>query len=213
MENNYQLSRIHNYIHGLMSREEMHTLEREALEDPFLHDAIDGFKMQQGVDVKSLSLLQQRLERRIAEHAQRKNKFYFSWQRLAVGMVAAVMFITVCTLLLLRHFPTQKPASMTEVEFMDDSLTQTVVHPSPAGDALPVGGWEAFSAFVSQHYSGKNPEKHLRVRFNVGPEGRPYNIEPQVSASQPIYNEIIQVLENGPKWEGKVGRIEIEFPE
>src|SRR5690606_36699073 len=120
---------------------------------------------------------------------------------------------TVCTLLLLRHFPTQKPASMTEVELMDDSLTQTVVHPLPAGDALPVGGWEAFSAFVSQHYSGKNPEKHLRVRFNVGPEGRPYNIEPQVAASQPICTAIIEALENRPNWQGKVGLTEIEFPE
>lgn len=213
MENNYQLSRIHNYIHGLMSREEMHALEREALEDPFLQDAIDGYKMQQGVDVKSLSLLQQRLERRIAEHAQRKNRFYFSWQRLAIGMVAAVMFIAVCTLLLIRHLPNKQHSNVTEVELMDEALTQTVVNALPAGDAQPVGGWEAFSAFVSEHYSGVNIEQRLEVRFKVAPDGRPYDIQPGVVKSQQIYEEIIQVLQKGPKWKGKTGHIEIVFPE
>lgn len=213
MENNYQLSRIHNYIHGLMSREEMHALEREALEDPFLQDAIDGYDMQQGVDVKSLSLLQQRLERRIAAHAQRKNRFYFSWQRLAIGMVSAVMFIAVCTLLLIRHLPNKQQSGVTEVELMDDVLTQTVVHALPAGDAQPIGGWEAFSAFVSEHYSGANIAKRLEVRFKVAPDGRPYDIQPEVVKSQQIYEEIIQVLQKGPKWEGKTGHIEVVFPE
>ncbi len=50
MENNYQLTRIHNYVMGLMSKEEMYDMEREALNDPFLQDAIDGYKLQQGVD-------------------------------------------------------------------------------------------------------------------------------------------------------------------
>ncbi|PRD51433.1 hypothetical protein [Sphingobacterium gobiense] len=213
MENNYQLSRIHNYIHGLMSREEMHALEREALEDPFLQDAIDGYKMQQGVDVKSLSLLQQRLERRITEHAHRKNKFYFSWQRLAIGMVAAVMFITVCILLLIRHLPNRQHSNVTEVELMDETLTQTVVHALPAGDARPVEGWNEFSAFVSAHYSGVNTEKRLEVRFKVGQDGLPYDIQPQIARSQRVYEEIIQILQKGPKWEGKEGYIEIVFPE
>lgn len=213
MENNYQLSRIHNYIHGLMSREEMHALEREALEDPFLQDAIDGYKMQQGVDVKSLSLLQQRLERRIAEHAQRRNRFYFSWQRLAIGMVAAVMFIAVCILLLIRHLPEKQHTNVTEVELMDDTLTQAIVRSLPAADAQPVDGWEAFSTFVSTHYSGSNTEKRLEVRFKVGQDGRPYAIQPQVAKSQPIYEEVIQVLQKGPDWQGKEGHIEIVFPE
>ncbi|PRD46365.1 anti-sigma factor [Sphingobacterium haloxyli] len=213
MENNYQLSRIHNYIHGLMSREEMHALEREALEDPFLQDAIDGYKMQRGVDVKSLSLLQQRLERRIAAHSQRKNRFYFSWQRLAIGTVAAVMFIAVCTLILIRHFPNRQHSNLTEVELMDDALLQTVVYALPAGDARPIDGWEAFSAFVSTHYSGANTEKRLEVRFKVGQDGLPYDVRPQVAKNHPIYQEIIQVLQKGPKWEGKEGAIEIVFPE
>lgn len=214
MDNNYQLSRIHNYVQGLMSRDEMHTLEREALEDPFLQDAIDGYKLQQGVDAKSLSLLQQRLERRIAEHAQRKNQFYFSWQRLAIGMAAAVMFISVCTLLLIRHLPNNKlDRSVTEVELMDDVLTQTIVHAMPNGDAQPIGGWEAFSTFVSGHYSGINAEKQLEVLFKVGQDGVPFDIQPKVDRAEPIHEEVVRILQSGPKWQGKEGHIEIVFPE
>lgn len=213
MENNYQLSRIHNYIHGLLSREEMHALEREALEDPFLQDAIDGYKMQQGVDVKSLSLLQQRLERRIAEHAQLKNSFYFSWQRLTIGMVAAVMFIAVCTLLLIRYFPNKQRSNVTEVELMDDTLIRTAVYSLPAGDAQPIGGWEAYSAFVSENYSGVNTEKRLEVYFKIGQDGVPYDIQPQIDPSEQIHDEIVHILRSGPKWKGKEGHIEIVFPE
>lgn len=213
MDNNYQLSRIHNYINGLMSREEMYALEREALKDPFLQDAIDGYKLQQGVDAKPLSLLQKRLERRVAEQVQQKNRLYFSSQRLAIGMVAAVMFVAVCILFLIRHLPYRQQNNVTEVELMDDMLTQTVVHSLPTGDAHPVVGWEAFSVFVSEHYSGVNTEKRLAVRFQVGSDGQPYNIQPQVAQDQQIYEEIIQVLQKGPRWEGKEGYIEIVFPE
>lgn len=198
---------------GLMSKEEMHALEREALADPFLQDAIDGYEMQQGVDAKSLSLLQQRLERRIAEHARRKNRFYFSWQRLAVGLVAAVMFITVCTLLLIRHLPYKQHSNVTEVELMDDVLTRIVVHTMPNGDAYPVEGWEAFSEFVSEHYSGINVEKQLEVRFEVGWDGVPFNIQPKIGRTEPIHEEVIRILQSGPKWQGKEGHIEIVFPE
>lgn len=214
MENNYQLSRIHNYIHGLMSRDEMHALEREALEDPFLQDAIDGYRMQNGVDTRSLSLLQQRLERRVAEHAQRKNRFYFSWQRLAIGMLAGVMFITVCLLLLIRHLPNAQRSNVTEVELMDDVLTQTVVRPLTEGSASPVGGWEAFAAFVSENYSGSNTEQRVEVRFKVGKSGTPYAIELPVHETEQIHREVSYILQSGPKWQGSgEGHIEIVFPE
>lgn len=213
MDSNYQLSRIHNYVQGLMNPEEMHALEREALEDPFLQDAIDGYELQEGVNIKSLSLLQQRLERRIAEHGQRKNRFYFSWKRLAIGMVAAVMFIAVCLLFLIPHLSKTKQSSITEVELMDENLVKVNVHSLPLGDAQPVVGWEAFSKFVSARYSAVNKEKKIEVRFLVGQDGRPQDIQPQVLKNEEIYMEVVRILQSGPKWKGKQGRIEIVFPE
>ena len=213
MENNYQLSRIHNYIHGLMSREEMHALEREALEDPFLQDAIDGYKLQNGVDAKSLSLLQQRLERRVVEHAQLKNKHFFSWQRFAIGMVAAVMFISVCTLLLLRYLPNKRDTNITEVELMDDALNMMTVRSLEDSQAEPIGGWRHFEDFLVQHYSAVNTDKELIVRFKIDASGTPYDIIPQIDPSHALHDEIIEVLKKGPKWKGNIAAIKIIFPE
>ncbi|GHE40900.1 hypothetical protein [Sphingobacterium griseoflavum] len=213
MENNYQLSRIHNYIHGLMSKEDMYALEREALDDPFLQEAIDGYKLQNGVDAKSLSLLQQRLERRVTEHVHRKNRYFFGWQRLAVGLVAAVMFVTVCTLVLMRHLPNHSANNVTEVELMDEGLTKTSVRPLAGADAVPVDGWDAFADFLSTHYSGLNKERKLQLSFKIDGGGAPYAVQVEQPVSPTIQDEVIKILESGPKWRGREGRIEIVFPE
>ncbi|TDS10401.1 hypothetical protein [Sphingobacterium paludis] len=211
MENNYQLSRIHNYIHGLMSKEDMHALEREALEDPFLQDAIDGYRLQNGVDAKPLSLLQQRLERRVLAHAQRKNNYFFGWQRLTIGLVAAVMFITVCTLVLMRHLPKRGASAVTEVELMDDTLVSgVVVHPLSGADAVPLDGWDAFSAFVAEHASAASKEKRVTVLFKVDGEGKAYAIRPQVNDAA-TQEEIVDLLRKGPTWKGREGHIEIVY--
>ncbi|NQD69239.1 hypothetical protein HP439_00700 [Sphingobacterium shayense] len=213
MENNYQLSRIHNYVQGLMNKEDMHTLEREALNDPFLQDAIEGYKLQQGVDAKSLSLLQQRLERRIAADREQKNRFYFSGQRLAIALTAAVMFVAVCTLLMLRYLPSQSSNSETEVLLMDDFLQRTSVVPLAGSDAVPLGGWDEISEFISQNYSGLNENRRLQILFKVNAKGVPYDIQPQVDSDSDIYKEIVKILQVGPKWSGTEGNIEIVFPE
>ncbi|KGE14807.1 hypothetical protein [Sphingobacterium deserti] len=211
MENNYQLSRIHNYIHGLMSKEDMHALEREALDDPFLQDAIDGYRLQNGVDAKSLSLLQQRLERRLQANAQRKNSYFFGWQRLAIGLVAAVMFITVCTLVLMRYLPKRGANTVTEVELMDDKLHSTVVvRPLSGADAVPNGGWEAFSEFVADNHNVDSKEKRVAVFFKVDAAGKAYDIRPQVSDAA-MQENVVDLLRRGPEWKGKEGYIEIVF--
>lgn len=149
MENNYQLSRIHNYVHGLMNREEMHALEREALDDPFLQDAIDGYRLQNGVDAKQLSLLQQRLASRVEEQSDTRKRQFYSWQRLAIGMAAGVMFLTVCTLVLMRYLTTQKTTTLTEVEIMQDQ-TFSLSLSNYDEDRPPVGGWKWFEGMLNQ---------------------------------------------------------------
>lgn len=149
MENNYQLSRIHNYVNGLMNKEDMHALEREALDDPFLQDAIDGYKLQNGVDAKQLSLLQQRLASRVEESVSQKNKRFYNWQRLAVGLAAGVMFVTVCTLLLMRYLPQQKQTELTEVEIMTDN-TFSISISNFDEERPPVGGWKWLEGMLNQ---------------------------------------------------------------
>ncbi|SKB74591.1 hypothetical protein SAMN05660841_02136 [Sphingobacterium nematocida] len=211
MENNYQLSRIHNYVNGLMSREEMHTLEREALDDPFLQDAIDGYKLQEGVDVKQLSLLQQRLSTRVNENVSLKNKRFYSWQRLAIGMTAGVLFVTVCTLLLIRYLPQQK-SSLTEVEIMQDQVYSIALGNTGKYDGEPVNGWESFENYLTHSYLGKNhKEAEILVYFKIDQGGRPYQILVN-NGESPLdsYQEIVELLKNGPKWRGTEGEVLID---
>lgn len=181
MENNYQLTRIHNYVTGLMSKEEMHAFEREALEDPFLQDAIDGYKLQRGVDVKRQSLLQQRLLERIDQRAKERKQYYYSWQRLAVGLVAGVLLVVVCSLMLFKHFGLEKKGNtVTEVILMEKDL-RTKIH--TGGDVVPVQGWERFGEelnselrdypqqlLVELSFDVKNG-RAVNVRFATGPKG------------------------------------------
>ena len=213
MEGNYQLSRIHNYINGLMSPEDMHSLEQEAMQDPFLQDAIDGYRLQNGVDARSLSLLQQRLERRVTQHAQLKNNHFFGWQRLAIGLTAAVLFISACTLLLIRYFPSHKEASVNEVELMDEQLNKVTTQALKDNNAQPIAGWEAFNSYLSQNYSAKNKEKEVLVFFKIDPQGMPYAIQPQLDKDQAMYNELVRLITNGPLWKGNHAVLKITFPE
>lgn len=211
MENNYQLSRIHNYVHGLMSQEEMYALEREALGDPFLQDAIDGYDLQEGVDVKQLSLLQQRLSNRVNEQVLLKNKRFYSWQRLAIGMTAGVLFVTVCTLLLMRYLP-QSKSNLTEVEIMQDQVYVIALANTGEFNGEPMNGWEQLEYYLTQNYVGKNhQEAEILVSFKIDMNGKPYQFlinKGEVPLS--VYKELVDLLEDGPKWRGDEGEILID---
>src|SRR5690606_10025957 len=97
MGNNYNIIRIQQYLSGTLSREEMYQLEREALNDPLLNDAIEGYRQQENIDHGRLSLLQQRLAARIESQQQERNRFYFGWQRLGVAATACVLMVLVLT--------------------------------------------------------------------------------------------------------------------
>lgn len=71
----------------------MHELEKRALEDPFLADALEGYSNTTASD-HGLSILQRQLHERIGHQQENKKVFDLSWQRLSVAAAAAVMFIS-----------------------------------------------------------------------------------------------------------------------
>lgn len=213
MDSNYQLSRIHNYINGLMSREEMHALEREALEDPFLQDAIDGYTLQNGVDAKQLSLLQKRLVDRLESQSTHRNRRFYGWQRLAIGATAAVMFVTVCILLLIKLIPHQQTARLTEVEIMPENIYSISLRPYQEGGGEPMEGWTAYERYLNQHINGDGyPAGILHIAFDIDKNGKPIDIREETTAkNHPFFNELKQIIQNGPKWKGSQGRIAIDI--
>lgn len=211
MENNYQLSRIHNYVNGLMSKEDMHALEREALEDPFLQDAIDGYKLQNGVDIKQVSLLQQRLAARVQEQVSGRNKRFYNWQRLAIGMTAGVMFVTVCTLLLMRYLPKENTVDMKELVIKDVIYEYSISPLNNESDAVPVGGWETFYEVLNTKYSNsQNYEGTIHVRFEIDANQKAKNIKTSGFPAG-MDEELEDIIRNKVKWKGNRGSFVLEM--
>lgn len=84
---------INAYLEGRLNHEEMHRLEKQALSDPFLWEALEGYEYTADPGIQ-LSILQRQLQERIV-HLQENKKIYdFTWQRLSVAASASVLFIT-----------------------------------------------------------------------------------------------------------------------
>lgn len=211
MENNYQLSRIHNYIHGLMSKEEMFQLEKEALEDPFLQDAIDGYRLQNGVDARQLSLLQQRLSRRVENTIATRHAQYYTWQRLAIGAAAGVMFVVLLALLYFRHFHGEAERK-TEVNLSEPENAVAIEPLLDGGDATPLGGWKAFEQYLNEQVKNDTQGGEVTVYFIISKEGLPTEIHAEGTPLQSLVDEAVRLLQSGAKWQGSKGRLKITFP-
>ncbi len=84
---------IRAYLEGKLDHEEMHRLEKKALNDPFLWEALEGYTHTSNPGTE-LSILQRQLHERIVHLQENKKVFDFTWQRLSVAASASVLFIT-----------------------------------------------------------------------------------------------------------------------
>ncbi len=84
---------IRAYLEGKLDHEEMHRLEKQALTDPFLWEALEGYTHTSNPGTE-LSILQRQLHERIVHLQENKMVFDFTWQRLSVAASASVLFIT-----------------------------------------------------------------------------------------------------------------------
>ncbi|MEN5056064.1 hypothetical protein [Sphingobacterium kitahiroshimense] len=211
MENNYQLSRIHNYISGLMNKEEMFQLEKEALEDPFLQDAIEGYRLQKGVDVRQLSLLQQRLNRRVEQTISTRNAQFYTWQRLAVGSAAAVIFVVLIAFIYFKNFNTNKSRT-TEVELSSPENKIAIEPILTGGDASPIEGWNAFEQYLQRNVQVRDVGGKIILNFEVDKNGKLINVNFEDAPNEVLKKEILRLIDKGPKWHGKKGKLIISFP-
>ena len=98
---NYSLEEIHRYLHGKMTAGEMHAIEKAALQDPFLADAIEGFneadltKAQQHLIEINADLLKEKSQSKIVAFNKKTQ-----WVNIAamvivlagIGVVASYFF-------------------------------------------------------------------------------------------------------------------------
>ena len=93
---------LEDYLDGKLDSRAMHEIEKQALEDPFVAQALAGLSESPRRAKDSVSLLQKQLYERIALQQASKKNSVFTWQRLSIAAAAAVMFISVSILFFMR---------------------------------------------------------------------------------------------------------------
>jgi len=102
---NYTLADIERYLHGDMSAKEMHEMEKAALQDPFLADAIEGYSeapLQEAHrhlnDIAALLQQPAKEEAKVVPMAVKR----FKWMRMA-AMIAGLAGVGIVSLYLLNE--------------------------------------------------------------------------------------------------------------
>lgn len=201
MSKHYDVLTIQQYLAGELSPEKSYQLERDALQDPMLQDAIDGFEHSKGISHPALSILQQRLETRVAQQQEKRDHFYFGRQRLAVASIAGVLFILACTLFWMINYPLKKgiPASSKEVSINTLSSIKATLQ---SGNLAPVIGWKDYNHYLTINNASTSTQEEVSVSFQVV-NGRPTSIV--ANTNDPMANELVKLIQEGPDWKGSEG--------
>ncbi|WP_207421778.1 energy transducer TonB [Desertivirga brevis] len=205
---------IEQYLQGKLDEKKMHELERQALNDPFLADALEGYSKTDASIGPNLSLLQKQLEERIAVQQEQKNSFHFGWQRISVAAAACLLFISASILFWMKGSWNQNELGGKErkvdVSLMDpDSVQQytsknhqKMIHNQVP--ASPVGGWESFEKYLRENrrlVSNPGEGREVILAFKVTATGRPADIRIIKGIDEGVNKEAIRLVSEGPAWE------------
>ena len=94
---------LEDYLDGKLDSKAMHRIERQALEDPFVAQALAGLSESPKRAAHNVSLLQKQLYERIGQQQVIKKESVYTWQRLSIAAAAAVMFISVSIIFFMRE--------------------------------------------------------------------------------------------------------------
>ncbi|GAA4782333.1 hypothetical protein GCM10023231_07470 [Olivibacter ginsenosidimutans] len=212
----YHIIRIQQYLKGELSTEEMNQLEREALEDPFLNDALEGYQ-HVGMSTNKLTLLQQRLQDRVTEQPQERSRLLFTSQRLGIAAAACLLFILACVLLWMINtrndtirqrqvtveLNTAEPIPYSDGSFIARKLTQT--------SASPKQGWNHFNRYIKENIKALKGKNVVVLTFDIDNQGKPFHIRSE-KGDKPFIEEAKRLIEVGPTWdENKSAKVEFVF--
>ena len=210
MSQHYDIIFIQHYLEGKLDAHDMHKLERAALEDPLLRDAIDGFSDTKAINHKQLSLLQQRLETRIIAHQEIKNRFYFTGQRLAVASVAGVLMIVVGILFWMITTQSKSDGVNNSKIEMTVQIQNKAKVDLVKGSLVPANGWEDYQDYLSINGASITQGVEIHLSFDVK-DNRPSRVKIVSSDSDELTKQVIGLIQDGPLWKGEHGEIVITF--
>ncbi|MET4083289.1 hypothetical protein ABIB40_003258 [Pedobacter sp. UYP30] len=90
------------YLEGKLGAQAMHRVERQALEDPFVAEALEGLKATPRRK-QTLSILQKQLHERVKNQPVKRKIWGITTQRLSIAATATVAFIAVSILFIMRE--------------------------------------------------------------------------------------------------------------
>lgn len=93
---------LEDYLDGKLDAKGMHFVERQALEDPFVAEALEGLR-QSPKRKENISILQKQLYQRIASQPTKRKMWGITTQRLSIAATATVAFIAVSILFFMRE--------------------------------------------------------------------------------------------------------------
>ena len=93
---------LEDYLDGKLDAKGMHFVERQALDDPFVAEALEGLR-QSPKRKQTLSILQKQLYDRISEKPVKRKMWGITTQRLSIAATATVAFIAVSILFFMRE--------------------------------------------------------------------------------------------------------------
>lgn len=118
---------IRQYLEGKLDDRTMHALEKQALNDPFLAEALEGYAQHPADQRAAISTLQSRLEERIKPRARRMD---YRW----LAAASVLLLICVTAVIMIRQSGTEKEniAQVRHIEAAD-----TVKEQAPAKEQAP----------------------------------------------------------------------------
>ena len=203
MRKQYNIVTIQKYLAGKLSPEESYRLERDALQDPMLQDAIDGFEHSKSLSSSKVNILQQRLNTRIAKQQEKRNLFYYGSQRLAIASIAGVLFILACILFWMINFPIIKTDTTSSIKEITLNFQSKISSFTKSGNISPAIGWENYNHYLNINYAGQPIKKEIILSFNVV-HYRPVAIK-VLHGKEEETMELVRLVKDGPDWKGSQG--------
>lgn len=127
---------IRQYVQDTLDDRTMHALERQALEDPLLAEALEGYGRHDPDQSAQLEELQRRLEQRVADNPARPGKIPLRRRLVLWGAAASLLLLLGLGALLRWRFTSPPAPPVARERPAAPQRVPPAVSPPPAGDSI-----------------------------------------------------------------------------
>lgn len=164
--------KIKDYIHGNRRGKQANRLEREAMGDPFLADALEGYEKQEDIDIRRIYDIRRGIRKRTTGRYTFIRNF-----SIAASVLLCIAFSTYVFVFMGE---TTSPRPVIGNEAYGKYLKENLIRPSDD--------------------SCKDARGEVTVAFHINPAGKPYRFTIKKPLCPSADKEAIRLIEEGPEW-------------